>query len=753
MSLDNLTGSLDSATNLTGAVNNAVTDLGQATGLSGALDSVTGIFKSLGNFFKTLSGTQLPLPNVLNAYASYDYILSLACLSNAELTNPDDTYISGAPLTLICKSANADPNNRITTAYGKFDFFFQNLTFESTTQVDSDLTSSYKLDFTILEPYSMGLFFESLQAAADLLGYDNWRAAPFLIAIEFRGNTETGSMVPVPNTKRYIPFYFQDIAMDINEQGVIYRCKGVPTNLLALADKFAMLPTDVSMTGDTVASVLQSGEFSLQSVLNAFEKQKVAKGYQTTPHQYLIYFPQDPSSGSTGGSPGDIENTVSAIIDPAITGQSASSIQSKFNLVNSEFDQSLIQSYADLNDIGIAELGFSEDRPGDTPAVKDDLVYDQNSHTFFGGKLQSAVTASDFKFDQKTNVMNAINQVILQSDYVKAKLDPSSLSAEGYRDWWTIKTMTFLLDSAVDPITNDTPKLFVYKVIPYKTHASRLKAAGAGMTQYNLLSQQAVKVYNYLYTGKNDSILNLDLRMNNAFMQVMPQDAGTDSADIKTSDQQGSAGTTGDQPTLLSLKGQGPSSASGATPSILGYVGSLFKSDNKGGGGVERSATRAARAFLDAIASPYDIYDINLEIMGDPYYIAQSGLGNYTSQSTQFVNLNTDGSINYESGEVDIVINFRTPLDINQTTGLYNFGTNTQSAPALRFSGLYCVTNIRNSFENGQFRQQIKAFRRPDQESDIQATAEELANAAALVDPTDPQNSDITEQNTSDTSE
>jgi hypothetical protein len=35
---------------------------------------------------------------------------------------------TGKILPLICKSANADPKNRIATTYGKFDFFMDNLT-------------------------------------------------------------------------------------------------------------------------------------------------------------------------------------------------------------------------------------------------------------------------------------------------------------------------------------------------------------------------------------------------------------------------------------------------------------------------------------------------------------------------------------------------------------------------------------------------------------------------------------------------
>jgi hypothetical protein len=739
MDLGNITSALNSATNLTKTVSNTFTNLGNANSVSGVLDSITGVFSSLGKFFKTIQGVQLPLPNPLNAYATYDYIITLACLSVNEVTNPDSTYMSGAPLTIVCKSANASPSNRVNTAYGKFDFFFQNLKFDVATQIDDTLTSTYTLDFTILEPYSMGLFFESLQTVATSMGYDNWREAPFLIAIEFRGNTENGSMVNIPGLKRYIPFRFTDMTMDINHMGVTYKCVALPQNALAMADIVSMLPVDVSSDGSTVAEALQYGENSLQHILNSFEKEKVAKGLQTKPNQYLIYFPQDSSSAGDAGPAGALESALGAIIDPSDTG--AGALQDKLKLIT--VNNNLAQNNDDINEIGNSEMGFDESRPGDTPMGEAVQTYDPSSKTFFGGKLTNDTTKTDMKFDQKTNIPNAINQVILQSNYVKDKLDPSSLSAEGYRGWWRIGYQVFPLSSTVDPYTKQIPNMYVYKVTPYNVHASRLKAAGSNVPGIENLINQAVKQYNYIYTGKNDNILSVNLQMNNGFVQIMPADGGSENSDAKNGVSAGSGdtGNPNEKSLLLKLGGQAPSTAPGTTSSILSYVGSLFKSDNKGGGGLDRPATRAARAFQDALTCSTDIFDLNLRIMGDPYYIAHSGLGNYSSSGTQYTNLNADGTMNYENGEVDIIVNFRTPIDINQTTGLYNFGPNSKTAPVNRFSGSYCVTSVSNVFEGGQFTQTIHAFRRPDQESDITATPEELAGSAAIVDPTNPSGS------------
>ena len=73
--------------------------------------------------------------------------------------------------------------------------------------------------------------------------------------------------------------------------------------------------------------------------------------------------------------------------------------------------------------------------------------------------------------------------------------------------------------------------------------------------------------------------------------------------------------------------------------------------------------------------------------------------------------LNEDGSVNYQTGEVDILVNFRTPVDLNQATGLYNFGGASKSAPVLQFSGLYYVNTIVSNFKQGKFTQNMELNR------------------------------------------
>jgi hypothetical protein len=92
-----------------------------------------------------------------------------------------------------------------------------------------------------------------------------------------------------------------------------------------------------------------------------------------------------------------------------------------------------------------------------------------------------------------------------------------------------------------------------------------------------------------------------------------------------------------------------------------------------------------------------------------------SGMGNYSAQTSQYDNVNTDGSMDYQSGEVDIRVDFRTPIDY-RADGSMDFGASVQAVQP--FSGLYQVTFVTSKFSDGKFTQDLQLIRRRNQELD-----------------------------------
>jgi len=70
--------------------------------------------------------------------------------------------------------------------------------------------------------------------------------------------------------------------------------------------------------------------------------------------------------------------------------------------------------------------------------------------------------------------------------------------------------------------------------------------------------------------------------------------------------------------------------------------------------------------------------------------------------------------MDYQSSEVDILVNFRTPLDYNQDGTMEFPGNGTK--PVGAFSGVYQVIFCMTTLSGGVFNQQLKLIRRRNQE-------------------------------------
>ena len=704
-----------------GAASNLVEKIGGVGGLSGATSAITGAFGSIGKFFKTLSGTKLPLKNPLFAYASYDYVIGLGALSQSEINDPDKTYMSGKTPLLICKSANADPFNRVKTTMGTFDFYINNLKLSSLIGFASASSpGSTIITFDITEPYSMGMFFIACQTAADKLGFENWREAPYVITIDFRGNKENGSMANIPGTKRFIPFMFADISMTADANGSKYTCKAISWGGGAITDAVANLKTDITAEGKTVQEVLQTGVNSLQAGMNKKLREIAAQQNLETPDEMLILFPDELASDTGELSAGTTTGSVLTPTADPIKVNDYKSTYSTLGVSRSEINSSLVQSVGRVNAIGASAMRVGKP---DAPQSKDKDVYNPEIDQFIRSKNTVNSSTNSFTYPQNTSVMAAIDSVLLKTAYADETLQASSIDDKGQRNWWLIIPQEYIISSTNNTTTGSRAKLYVYKVVPYKTHVSKLMSAGGKPPGFENLNNEAVKEYNYMFTGKNIDIIDWKLKFDMSFTSELPVAPAYQSTDtsLAVADGDGSK-----KPDTVNPLGEAKpfDKTIGVQNPVVRFIKTLTSTDLRGGGGSDTPATRAARVWHDAVTKGIEMQALRMRIIGDPYYIPQSGLGNYHSAPTQFQNLSSDGSINWASGEVDIRVNYRSPIDINQGTGLYNFGSKTfkdpetgKSQSITQFSGLYQLIHVESVFRDGQFTQDLKALRRPMQES------------------------------------
>ena len=743
-----LQSAIDSATNAVSTVKNTLTEAGPASALTGAIGSIGGAISGalgaisdlsagVGNILSSLSAgivpsdAKLPMPNVLHSYASYNYIFSLTCLDLNSFNFPNDSYMAGRMNPLIFKGANMDPNNRINTVAGKFDFFIDNVTLVGQYGFEKGTgnTNSTNLEFQVIEPYSMGMFMMACQQAAYEQGYDSYTEANFLLTIEFKGIDQAGNPKTVPGTKKFIPFTMNNMTFKVTSAGSVYSIIGVMANAGGMTDSYKIIPSDIAITGKTVQEILQTGENSLQVVANARFKQMKDDKQVTVPDEILILFPTDIASKGGGDYQIPEESSSTATTSGSI---SSTALFNKLGVTRSGTHSLLVQDTGSCNALGKASLGFDATRPGEKPMTNAQSYYDETRGTFVRGKNIAPPGQVVMTFGQSSDLINVINQVLIKSDASKAALDPKQLSKEGMRPWWRIDTQVYHIGTnANDDTSGQVPKLIVYRVVPYQVHASRLLPPNAPAPGVEQLKKQCAKQYDYIYTGKNVDILRFDIDISQTFYNPTLADGGKRTGDAKTAEGESSQTDNNPDGNIRQPKGSKPprfAQPSASRPTLINT-----SSDGKGGTKGETQANRVARMFHDSLLAGQDMMNINFDIVGDPYYIANSGMGNFTDSPTQLINVTKDGNINYQTGEADIIINFRTPTDINQATGLYNLK---DTKMIQQFSGLYKITTITSTFSKGQFKQNLKCMRRPGQDSKATPSLESLFSTELKVENT-----------------
>lgn len=727
--LSNLAGQ---ATSLLGAANLS-SSVGALTALQQKLSSIV----DLGDISKSVSAkatkvqvpVKPPFPNVLHNYASYNYIFTLSVLDAASINFPNETYKKGNLGPILLKSGSGKPDDRVKTAFGKFDFYLDNLNISSIVNLDRDTgnTNASNIRFRITEPYSMGLFFQAIQTAALQSGYNNYLDIPLLLTIEFKGHLNAADQgikadsLSIEKTTKHIPLKLKRLEMKVTGKGAEYDVEGFPWNEKGFSSTYLDLKTDISITGKTVHEMLQTGKNSLQVELNKRLEEARKKKLVKVPDQIVITFPADLTTGPVGIGNDD---SGSATVNPNVGNPQAGALNERLGLKLKSVKEengngTLVQEVNDMNPLGKAGMGFDLYRPGDPPFAKDDLTWDAEKKIFVRGNISINPTEGQMKFAQGTDIINTINQVILMSDYGRQALKSTQLTESGKINWWRVETQVYTIPTDANmTATGQQPKLIVYRVVPFAIDASRFMPPNSANPKVAAAKKQAMKEYNYIYTGKNLDILNFDINLKAGFYNALNADGGKNNEGVVLSEKTAPAGTAkSEQPGPPTPGGTKP--ISGDVP--VARVYDQGKTDTGvGGSSRDTPETIAARQFQSAILKGgADMIQLTLTILGDPYYLGDSGLGNYTAGKTQWENLTSDYSIDYQTGEVDIIVNFRTPIDIDMSKNAYNFGP---TKLVSEFSGLYNVTRVESTFARGRFTQVLTLNRRIGQTSDESAS-------------------------------
>ena len=679
--------------------------------------------------------------NVLKTFASFNYNITLACLTTNEINFPESTYRVGPPeVTVLRSGGEGIGSSKALTAFetsdAKLEYFIDEVEMKSiiapTTQTRTANATTFS--FKVHEPYSMGLFLQSMMMAALQAGHRDYQKAPYALIIEFKGFDDNGNLVNGGAlSRRVFPIKISKVDFDVNAGGSAYNISAYAWNETALSNITQYTKTDISITGDSVLELLQKGPNSLTNELNN-RIRTVAEGQTTVTNkdEYFIMFPEELKSslGIDSLQNSGPAQTAAMTLEEFYRKSSGltnfnnlpdvgqQKVEEEFNtfkelyITNNNISSSVRRFAEDgalANDIASATIAQSMATGGAVPFGQEAYVKDENGNF----KSDEITITPDFRtliFPTGTSIEQIIEEVLMISSYAKNSATQFIPDADGMIDWFRVHTQTFLIpDEAVRQATGENPKVFIYAVVPYKVHSSVFSNSSQPSVGIVKRKEQAAKSYDYIYTGKNDDIIDFEINFNNSFYTAL-------SANING----------GGDSRMAARDGANASNQENYTPAAGNTEGSGYsdpatledaKAPGTGGGGgaaIQSPAVQVARMFNEAIVNNQtDMISMELTVLGDPYYLADSGVGNYSSPAAAR-GYTADGSMDYQRSEVEVDVNFRTPIDYNDDGGMTFPQRGTE--PVGQFSGLYKVLTVQNNFSGGKFTQVLNLLRRKKQD-------------------------------------
>lgn len=652
------------------------------------------------------------VPNPMEAFASMNVLWTMACLTPQQYNNPSSYRNSPADLTnVIFSSGGRFDSQRVNTFYGVPEYYINN--FVMNTLIGSNEktgnSNAIKFSFDIIEPHSMGLLLQSMQLAAKNAGYDSYlNVTPYVLRMDIQGYDDRGIELTVIKPKFFV-MKLTGTKFTVTESGSTYKIEAIPLNHTGFSDVINTSYSDVKLFGENVYTMLASGPGSLVAHLNANETKLVAEKKIKFPDEYVIQFPIQASDWKSSAVSDSTENKATIDLDAVPDSTNRAVLNTILNKSKTQ-SNSVSQPQGEQNVIAAGSMGFGQKiGSGGNPLFKRaGDIFDETTGVLKRDGMVIDPKTRAFQFGQAQTLTAIINQVILSSDWAKKAIEPSKLLPAGYIQWYKLDVQIEMLE--FDDSTGDYAKRIIYRVVPYLTHQSIFTNASSAPIGYSELMKSVVKEYQYIYSGQNVDILTLAIEINNMFFTPTDPKAQHESAKTANQDQKNAEV---ENTTYKTAKGPATSvqSAQAGRARTLRDPNALEAS--KGGSDDKSSEQIVAENFQRAFitGSSADMVTVTMEILGDPYWLVDSGSANYFAKAASAVSqITDDGTMNYESGNIYVYISLRTPADIDVKTGLYDFSV---AGKESAFGGLYRVNMCENTFADGMWKQKLKLLRMP----------------------------------------
>lgn len=571
---------------------------------------------------------------------------------------------------------------------GQYDMFIEDISIDTIMAFTQEggTTLPTQIKFEVIEPYSINGFIEALHVASISAGYSSYLQASFVLKMDFWGYPDQGDFpdpIKIPKATRYFPIGLTAIEVDITEKGTRYRCTAVPYNERSFGEP-NVLKKPIQMSGVTVEKILKNfmGNINDQLALITTEDDT-----RTFTDNHNIYYVKFPTWIEGGGFVGPEANQIGL---------------SKLTEILK--DNALYK----MVDPATTEKATAYHSPGPVPPTESQQTKEPEA-------LKYVPYKTVVQFPEGSNIHEIVSSVIRDSEYSREILRDvaKSIDQYGMLDYFIVKIETENRD-VYDEKSKKPYQIYTYVITPYKVHYTKIPGYGQSQIDGTKLKKLSLRQYNYIYTGKNVDIINFKLNFNTLFFEAVPAAMGNKEA---PSAKNSAAPDNSVQIKQRSVPQDSTRTQQVPTPPSKYEPTGVQQTGGNAGQPRTNPYSEVAKKMHDAIIdSKASMITGEIEILGDPFFLATGGIGNYVT-TPDGRGKTTDGEADHVYGQVLITVNFQNPIDINPSTGMMRF-----DPKLVPFSGVYSVQKVSSTFKNGDFKQKLEIMRIPGQILDLDIT-------------------------------
>lgn len=668
------------------------------------------------------NGPTVPLPapreNVLHNYATYTYGLTLYMLTLAEFdalqeADAEDGIPKWNPSHALISSAGKFSSKNMGKEVNRMpefteDFYFDNLKMTTVCGLNGRTrgTNAIDISFTIIEPYGLTLLNRLISASdSNTINGRSYLSQPYLLELDFYGCDDVGGQhAPIPSLKKRFPIQLIEFKIKASSKGAEYAVRAIPYSHNALKESMVTTPVNLEITANTVGEAFAN--FDPSAIALAIVAQK-----------------DEERQAADANSKWKAVGAANATADYGHEGRTQARVPDAKSIVPKRYG---VTSYTDaLNSwaVYLSKAGLcdeidtyefvidpeiktspisAKDAAIQSMAMPDQSAAESVRLLSAGTNSATTDTAQLYKFNINlgTTIIDVINLVMKNSIYIKKQLVDSS------------KPDSFAENSIVN----------FYKIIPQVKNLRYDKKRGRYATTtvfhiqkydyYNVKNPtlpyyqptSSVKQYDYMYTGKNNDILDFNIEFNVAyFTSVSATPQNVDVANESNS----SPDSANADPKVKPQPARKPGERSPVAPLTTEAL-----KDVSGGGAnnVNGMSLKAENAMQSIYSnSKGDMIEVKLKIVGDPDFIKQDDL--YLNPGMKNISRSklttANGSIMYDYTDVFCKLSFKTPVDVDESTGLMRYDKAINSD----FSGVYRILTVDSEFSRGQFTQTLTMVR------------------------------------------